>query len=380
MQASVYTVWQQFARFVKQVVPKLHGHRCKTLAWLVLGIMLAGSVSSACMAEALRRVRGTQASSQERTLSRFLSNPRIQPHELWQQFLPHLVAAFAQQPEVTFVVDLTPLGTWAIIVWFGILHHSRVWPLGWRVMPGQSAWDEGQYAILTDFFTQVSPYLGQAQGRLLTDSGLTREKLVQVCEQYHWHYLLRLELDKGYYATERDECGHLLWQPLKHLLREPGQYWQGQVWLWKTYQRPVWLTAWWQQGEEAPLVVISDEGAGRHYLRRYRGRMRVEALIQDSKSRGFGLQASHVRDREHLERLLLLLCLAIWWLAREGAACIHHGQRRRFDRSDRRDKSVVRLGRQWFLDILERTTRAASLARCVPFHRQGIGWRLCLRF
>jgi len=299
---------------------------------------------------------------------------------VWQQVLPSLLADFASQPENTFVVDLTPIGTWAIIVWFGVLQHSRVWPLGWRVMPGQSAWEEGQYALLADFLQQVSPLMGQAQCRLLTDSGIAREQLIKLCEQYHWHYLLRLELDKGFYAKERDQHGQLIWQPLQTILSAPGQYWQGPVWLWKTYERPVWLTACWQQGEEVPLVVISDEGAGRQYLRRYRGRMGVEALIQDSKSRAFGLQATHIRDREHLERLLLLLCLAIWWLAREGASCIHHGKRRLFDRSDRRDKSVVRLGRQWFLEILERTTGAASLVRCVPFQRRATGWRLCSRF
>ncbi len=380
MQASTYRVWQQFHGFVKQIAPKLHGHRCKTLAWLVVGIILAGSVASARIAEVLRRVSGTQASSQERTIHRFLANSGLDPHAVWQQFLPYLLADFAHQPEITFVVDLTPIGTRAIIVWFGILHHSRVWPLGWRVMPGQSAWEQGQYAIIACFIEQVCPYVAQAQCRLLTDSGIAREQLVQLCEQFHWHYLLRIELDKGYYATERDQRGQLIWQPLQTILSAPGQYWQGQVWLWKTYQRPVWLTAWWRPGEEAPLVVISDEGAGRHYLRRYRGRMRVEALIQDSKSRGFGLQTTHIRDREHLERLLLLLCLAIWWLAREGAACIHHGKRRRFDRAARRDKSVLRLGRQWFLEILELAKSAASLARCLPFHRQGTGWRLCLRF
>jgi len=129
----------------------MHGHRCKTLAWLVVGMMVAGSVASARIAEVLRRVTGTQASSQERTVSRFLANTEIEPQGVWQQFLPHLLADFTQQPEVTFVVDLTPIGTWAIIVWFGVLSHSRVWPLGWRVMPGQSAWEQGQYAILADF-------------------------------------------------------------------------------------------------------------------------------------------------------------------------------------------------------------------------------------
>jgi hypothetical protein len=109
MHASVYTVWQQFARLVKQVVPSLHGHRCKMLAWLVIGIMLTKSVSSTQMAEVLRRVRGTLASSQERTISRFLANEAIDPQALWHSFLPVLLADWARQPEVTFVVDTTPL-------------------------------------------------------------------------------------------------------------------------------------------------------------------------------------------------------------------------------------------------------------------------------
>jgi len=380
MQASVYRVWQQFACLVKQVVPAVHGHRCKTLAWLVIGVMLARSVASAQIAEELGRLRGTQASSQERTISRDLSNEAIDPQALWHSFLPVRLSAWAKQPELTFVVDNTPLGEWAIIVSFGILHHSRVWPLGWRVMPAEQAWEERQYDLIAQFITSVRPHLGQVQCRMLADSGLCREKLVQLCLDAGWHYLLRIELDKGYYASQTDGQGQPLWQPLKTILTAPGQYWQGRVWLWKTHQRQTWLTATWQLGQEAPLVVISDEGAGRQYLCRYRGRMRVEATFQDKKSRGFGLQLTHVRNRAHLDRLVLLLCLAIWWLARLGASCIHQGQRRHFDRTDRRDKSVLRLGRQWFLDIVERAPSPASLARCLPFHRHGTSWRLCLRF
>jgi len=380
MQASIYTVWHQFARLVKHVVPSMHGHRGKTLAWLVLGLMLAQSVSSARVAEVLRRVRGTQASSQERTFSRFLANRAIDAQAIWQQFLPVLLAGWAHQPELTFVVDTTLLGDWAILVSFGILHHSRVWPLCWRLMPRQQKWQEGQYALIAQFVQAVSPYVGHAQCRLLADSGLTRENLVALCEQAGWHYLLRLELDKGYYARELDAEGRPLWQPLTEILTQPGQYWQGRVWLWKAHLRQSWLTALWQEGEQAPLVVISDEGAGRSYLRRYRKRMRVEATFQDQKSRGFGLPLTHVRQFDHLDRLLLLLSLAMWWLAHLGAACLHQGQRRLFDRSSRRDKSVLRLGRQWFLDLLQRGLSAASLARCLPFHRHGPSWRLCLRF
>src|SRR5260370_13919186 len=117
---------------------------------------------------------------------------------------------------------------------------------------------------------EVTPHLGQAQCRLLADSGLAREQLVQRCEQFGWHYLLRIELDKGYYAMQVDGQGQPIWQPLKTILTEPGQYWQGRVQLWKTHQRQTWLTATWRVGEDAALVGISDEEAGRHYVRRYR--------------------------------------------------------------------------------------------------------------
>jgi len=61
----------------------------------------------------------------------------------------------------------------------------------------------------------------------------------------------------------------------------------------------------------------------------YAWRMRVEATFQDSKSRGFNIEASWIVDRTHLDRLLLALFLAMWWVSHLAAACIHRGQRHR---------------------------------------------------
>ena len=63
-----------------------------------------------------------------------------------------------------------------------------------------------------------------------------------------------------------------------------------------------------------------------------------------------------------------------------AASCIHHGQRPRFDRLDRRDKSIFRLGRLWLLDILRRAKNRAPLKWCLPFQKQANGWRFSLRF
>ena len=59
---------------------------------------------------------------------------------------------------------------------------------------------------------------------------------------------------------------------------------------------------------------------------------------------------------------------------------MHDGQRERFDRHDRRDKGIFRLGRLWLHDLLRRELQAASLAHCLPFHRKGTALAFALRF
>ena len=126
--------------------------------------------------------------------------------------------------------------------------------------------------------------------------------------------------------------------------------------------------------------MISDQPAGKHRVKEYAWRMRVEATFQDAKSRGWDLEASLIADFERLNRLRLSLFLAIWWVTHLAAACIHHGHRHRFDRHDRRDKGIFRLGRLWLLDILRRARTAAALIRSLPFQKGPTGWRFALRF
>jgi hypothetical protein len=109
-------------------------------------------------------------------------------------------------------------------------------------------------------------------------------------------------------------------------------------------------------------------------------RMRVESTLQDLKRRGWDLEGTVMADRARLDRLLLVLFVSLWWLAHLAAACVHHGQRARFDRRDRRDKGIFRLGRLWLLDMLRRLVTATSLTRCLPFRKTPTGGAFSLRF
>ena len=46
-------LWEAWREQVKQLFPDLHGHQQKTLAWMVLGVVLSGSAVLQRMAEGL---------------------------------------------------------------------------------------------------------------------------------------------------------------------------------------------------------------------------------------------------------------------------------------------------------------------------------------
>jgi len=171
-----------------------------------------------------------------------------------------------------------------------------------------------------------------------------------------------------------------VWIPCRRLAPQRGRQWYGSVQLWQ--ERPVsaQVSATWEPQQREPCIVLSDRPAGRRRVREYARRMRVESTFQDRKRRGWDLEGTVMADRARLDRLLLVLFVSRWWLAPLAAACVHHGQRARFDRRDRRDKGIFRLGRLWLLEMLRRTVTETSLQRCLPFRTTPTGWAFSLRF
>jgi hypothetical protein len=86
------------------------------------------------------------------------------------------------------------------------------------------------------------------------------------------------------------------------------------------------LSAVWDLAYQDVWFLISDQAAGRQRIAEYALRARVEATFQDSKSRGWRLEASRIADRTRLDRLLLALFLALWWVTHLAATCLHKGR------------------------------------------------------
>ena len=379
MDASV-VLWENWQEQVKQLLEGIHGHQTKGLAFIVLGMVLSGSAVLQRVAESLQQhgISEAKMRSHERRLERFVGNSRISVPTIWKLFLAQVLVSFRDKP-LMLVLDCTPIDDRACIVYVGLLAHSRVLPLAWRVMPGQEHWEERQWDLVAAMLDEIGEQVGAAECTLIADRGLSGMPLVKLCTQRHWHYLLRIAKEHTFRRRLPGKKWSR-WMACEQLVRKEGQRWFGRVQLWQDEPLDTYLSAVWEPGHKEGWLLISDQSAGPVRVAQYAWRMRVEATFQDTKSRGWDLEASLIADRARFSRLLLALFLAMWWVSHLAASCIHHGKRERFDRHDRRDKGLFRLGRLWLLDILRRTKNRAALKWCLPFKKQANGWRFSLRF
>src|SRR5258708_16761414 len=85
-------LWRQWSAQLRAFLPEIHGHRSKTLAFVVLGVVLAGSTRLPRVAETLGGISAAKTPSIERPLARFLPNQQggLLPRSahLLRQFLP----------------------------------------------------------------------------------------------------------------------------------------------------------------------------------------------------------------------------------------------------------------------------------------------------
>src|SRR5258706_1215131 len=121
-------LWRQWSGQLRAFLPEVHGHRSKTLAFFVLGVVLAGTTRLPRVAEALVGVSAAKTPSSERRLSRFLANQQIAVVPLWTHLLGSFLR-FWRDRRLVFVLDATTLDDRATVLYLGLLVQSRLLPV-----------------------------------------------------------------------------------------------------------------------------------------------------------------------------------------------------------------------------------------------------------
>jgi hypothetical protein len=333
-------------------MPDLSSPQRGNLAWMMSGLHLAQHVHLSKIAG--YRLGAASLESKTRQLRRLLANEAIDPQGLQKPLAGRLLRSAAEsQQRVRILMDTVELPGRRQVLMAALAYRRRALPLRWQVRrrTGVSSADD-QISLLQALCGQVP---GGAEVVVVGDGAFHSTDLMEYITAQGWHFRLRLHSD-----TYVRLAGKEVWKELRELAPEEGErrYLQRvQLTKDKAYG-PVNLALCHKAGEDDPWLIATDQEAHYLTLRTYSRRMWIEQLFADFEGGGFHLNRSRIYHARRLSRLVLALSWVYTWLMHVGAWAVKQGLRHKVDRTDRRDRSYVEIGRRWLKRCM---TNGASL-------------------
>jgi hypothetical protein len=331
----------------------------KALAWMINALICSGKINLSEW-EAYVPSRAQQAQSTERRWQRFLRNRRIRVRTL---YLPLVMAAISNwnQQRLYLALDTTMLWNRFCIIHISIVCGGRAVPFLWKVLAHKSstvAFAEYKSMLkLSHRLLSSYPDL-----MLLADRGFANHELMNWLQDSNWHYCLRLPCDVILHGVRRHPI------ELKYLWPSKGEaIFYHNVGLWLDGECRCNLVLANVRGVKEPWAVITDETPTLQTLWQYGLRFRVEELFLDSKSGAFQLEESRIRDRFALERLYLVVALAILFATSQGMAVQLTGLRTQVDPHWKRGLSYLKIGLRWLKGVLN---KGRTLLSPIPLFSQ----------
>jgi hypothetical protein len=223
---------------------------------------------------------------------------------------------------VTLILDQSKMSDRHQVLMLALRWGERALPLAWRVEATDGAIGFDTQKALLD---AAAPWLpGQAKVRLLGDRFSGTADLISWCQERDWDYRLRLKgnlvMFDGTGKTTTGKCAKDRVYSLENveltgrrarthigIIQDPGH---AEPWIIAMYRCAL------PEGPEKP---------GYRRTLEYSGRWGIEPMFADFKSRGFGIEETHLRYPDRLDRLILVMALALYVAVSTGQwDAVHH--------------------------------------------------------
>ena len=311
---------------------------------MVAGLLLSQTV---CFDQWKRSVPLTRSlpASWQRRCRRWLGNERIDPECLYGPLVLWAMQQW-QNPGHTLhlALDTTVLWNQFCVVVLSVVCHGRAIPLLWQTLehPSASVSAEVVIALLRRADRLLS---GFDTITVLADRAFPSGELLGWFEgKTRWRYVMRLRADTWIHGTAAPMGCEVrrLRLPHGHCRGFRGvRLWDGGHQANLVLARPMGITA------AEPWYLVSDLDPSLDLVWAYGQRFCCEQLFRDQKSGIFQLERSGLRDPARIDRLLLVVAIAVLISALQGYAVSLAGERRRVDPHWKRGLSFARIGLHW---------------------------------
>jgi hypothetical protein len=335
---------------IRHFHPQLRKTLLGNLSELIAAVVMARSVQLARIGEELP-VNATEA-AREQWVRRQLSNNTEDTLHLFRPVAESLLAGFAGRT-VRLILDPTDLADDLTIVTIGLAYQGRALPLAWATVYIKP--DTVKEAIHL-LFAELTQWLPQdAHVYLLGDREFHGEEMLQLIQAQGWIPVVRTMGDIKIELEDGRQCEVQDLAPARGQTAFYQQVWL-TLWGWGPYSLSLSNALQAKRGlkPEDPWYIVSTEPAGPQMLALYRCRMWLDETFRDLKSHGFHLEQTRLDRTDRLDRLMLVLALACWWVLGRGIWVERTGQRRQVDRVKQPKCSLFTLGLRWINQLLNR--------------------------
>jgi len=256
--------------------------------------------------------RGQSVKHCIKRVDRFLGNGRIEPGVAMSGWI-RWVARPGRR--VLISMDWVDIRQWHCLVLAARIH-GRAVPLLWAVYRTEQLYrsqNNLEYGLLRLLRSHLPK---DADVVILADRGFGRTEMARTCQKLGLDYIIRIVPDV--WIEHSDFCGKLLDLPVRrgvHRMLRNVAY---------RKLRPVQqhVAVLWPPAEKQPWFLMTNVSRlrAKRLSQIYGRRMTIEEYFRDCKSKrnGYALRLTMIRDRQRLERLLLVLAMAYWLLLAVG--------------------------------------------------------------
>jgi DDE family transposase len=292
---------------LKQRLPDQRKTQREKLALLVATMLDVRSANLMDLAAGLP-LEADRTDMRYQWITRLLGNPLVMSDEIMEPFAREVLEqAAAEAKPVVLILDQSKVSERHQILMLALRYGNRALPLAWRVETTQGAIG---FATQKALLEAVVPWVPVgAKLLLMGDRFYGTADLITWCQEQDWGYRLRL---KGnlvvFQGPEKTTTGACAGEKLFYLedVELTGK------------RAPTHIGILQDPGHAEPWIIAMSERPS--YLRtlEYSQRWGIEPMFSDFKSRGFGLEETQIRYADRLDRLILVMALALYWAVSTG--------------------------------------------------------------
>jgi hypothetical protein len=241
-------------------------------------------------------------------IARFLANPLVDTDAVMAPFARQVLDRQVEGGEpLALILDQTKISERHQVLMLAVRFGERALPLAWRVETTRGAIGFETQKTLLDTVASWLPL--SASVTLLGDRFYGTADLIGWCQERGWDYRLRLKgnlvVFDGDTRTMTKACAakRVFYLEDVELTGKRARTNIGII------QDP---------GHAEPWIIAMSATPGYLKTLEYGGRWGIEPMFSDFKSRGFGVEDTHIHYPERLSRLILVMALALHWAVSTG--------------------------------------------------------------